>query len=91
MKRLEQRIEALERIEKTTDEVTIIRRFISPGNLNPPTNSIHGPDGQLWERQPGESEEELIERAKREAKRNQWGVAVLTADEQCHAKDVHSA
>lgn len=80
MQSLEKRIAVLERTEQRPEGITIIRRFVSPGDLHPAIVGLRTNEGETWERQPGESEQELIDRATREAKRSPWGVAVLTAE-----------
>jgi hypothetical protein len=80
MPSLESRIEALECAAPQREGITIIRRHITPGELNPAIVGLRADDGQTWQRQPGESEQELIDRAAREVQRNAWGVASLTAE-----------
>ena len=81
MQSLEKRIAALERVQPSVEEMTIIRRIVSPRNLHPAFNHIRSDDGEIWTRQPGESEQDFTDRATREVKRNQWGSAGLIADE----------
>ena len=80
MHSLEKRIAALERTNAPADEITIIRRFVSPGRLDAEIHRLRDNDGNLWTRQTGETEQELIDRASLEVKRTPWGVASLTAD-----------
>ena len=80
MQRLEKRIAALEATSAPADEMTIIRRFVSPGHLDAEIHRLRDDDGKLWTRQPGETEQELIDRASFEVKRTPWGTARLTAD-----------
>lgn len=43
---------------------TIIRRFLSPGDVEVEIHSLRGAaDGELWTRLPGETEQERIDRA----------------------------
>lgn len=81
MQKLEKRIAALEATSTPADDLTIIRRFVSPGHLDAEIHRLHDDDdGKLWTRQPGETEQELIDRASLEVKRTPWGIASLTAD-----------
>ena len=88
MQNIERRIAALEATTAPADEITIIRKFVSPGHLDAEIFRLRDDDGKLWMRQTGESEQELIDRASKEVKRTPWGVASLTADdaEVCHAE-----
>lgn len=81
MQSLEKRIAALEVISAPADDMTIIRRFVSPGHLDAEIQRLRDDDGRLWTRQPGETEQALIDRASLEVKRTPWGVASLTADD----------
>ena len=80
MQSLEKRVAALEATNAPADEMTIIRRFVSSGHLNAEIHRLRDDDDKLWTRKPGETEQELIDRASRETKRNPWGVACLTSD-----------
>ena len=84
MHNIERRIAALEATNMPADEMTIIRRFVSPGGADGEIHRLRVADGNLWPRLPGETEQELIDRASLEAKRSPWGFARLitvTADE----------
>ena len=81
MLNLEKRIAALEATTAPADEITIIRKFVSPGHLDAEIYRLRDGDGTLWTRQTGESEQELIDRASKEVQRSPWGVASLAADE----------
>lgn len=81
MHTLEKRIAALEQANPPADEMTLIRRFVSPGNLDAETYRLRADDGQLWERLPGETEQALIDRASQEVKRNEWGVGSLASED----------
>lgn len=78
---LERRIAALETTTAPADEITLIRRFVSPGRPKTEITRLRDNEGNAWTRQTGESEQELIDRASLEVKRSPWGVASLTADE----------
>ena len=80
MPSLEKRIAALETTSAPADDMTIIRRFVSPGHLDVEIHRLRGDDGKEWTRQPGETEQQLIDRVSLEVKRNLWGVSCLTAD-----------
>ena len=81
MLNLEKRIAALEAKTAPADDLTIIRRFVSPGHLDAEIIRLRDDEGTLWTRQTGESEQELIDRASLEVKRSPWGIASLTADD----------
>ena len=80
MQSLEKRIAALETTSALADDMTIIRRFVSPGHLDAEIHRLRGDDGEEWTRQPGETEQELIDRASLEVKRDSRGVSFLTAE-----------
>lgn len=79
MPSLETRIAALEVDTTPAEPLTIIRRCVGPGQ--PPTEiqGLKDNKGNEWQRQPGETEQGLIDRASLECVRNQWGVALLSA------------
>jgi hypothetical protein len=81
MQNIERRIAALEAKTAPADDLTIIRRFVSPGRLNGEITRLRDDDGNHWTRQTGETEQELIDRASLAVKRSPWGVASLTADD----------
>ena len=81
MQRLEKRIAALEATSAPADDFTIIRRVVSPGHLDAEIHRLRDDEGKTWTRQPGETEQELIDRASLEVKRTPWGIANLTGDE----------
>lgn len=87
MQNLEKRIAALEATRAPADEITIILRFVNPGRLEAEIHRLRDDDGNLWTRQPDETEQGLIDRASLEVKRTPWGVAILTTKdvEVCHA------
>ena len=78
MSNLEKRIAALEATTATNDDMTIIRRYVSPGNVDGELCSLRDDVGTLWTRQSDESEQELIDRATREVKRNLQGFGCLS-------------
>lgn len=80
MSKLEKRIAALETTSARFDDMTIIRRVINPGHLHTEIHRLRDDDGKEWTRQPGETEQQLIDRVSIEVKRNLWGVSCLTAD-----------
>ena len=79
MQNLEKRIAAMEARSGPVDNMTIIRRFVSPGHIDAEIHRLRDDDGKAWMRQPGETEQELIDRASLEVKRNAWGIASLMA------------
>ena len=81
MQNLEKRITAMEAKSGPVDNMTIIRRFVSPGHLDAEIHRLRDDDGKAWMRQPGETEQQLIDRASLEVKRTPWGIASLTADD----------
>ena len=88
MQTFERRLAALEQANPPADELTIIRRMVSPGHLDAEIYRLRADDGTLWTRQPGETEQGLIDRASKEVKRTPWGVASLITDdaEVCRAE-----
>jgi hypothetical protein len=77
MPSLETRIAALE-VETTTPEpVIIIRCFVRPGQPPNELQRLKDRMGNEWQRQPGETEQAMIDRASIEAWRNPWGISLL--------------
>ena len=81
MPSLERRIAELEKAGSTGDGVmTIIIRPMTCGELDAEIYELHDSKGcQQWKRQPGEAEQEFIDRASREVTRNGPGIALLMA------------
>lgn len=79
MQNLEKRIAALELQTTPPEPLTIIRRFVTPGQALPELQGLRDDKGGEWRRQPGESEQGLIDRASLDCDHNQWGVALLFA------------
>ena len=81
MPSLERRIAELEKVGSTGEGVmTIVIRPMTPGNLEGEIQELHDSKGsQRWTRQPGEVEQEFIDRASREVTRNGPGCALLMA------------
>ena len=79
MPSLETRIAALEVENTPAEPLSIIRRFVTPGQ--PPTElqGLRDSKGTEWRRAPGESEQGLIDRVSRECARNANGVSLLSA------------
>jgi hypothetical protein len=79
--KLENRIDALERKMATNDELTVwIISFVRPGPNGPIESepiAYVGNDGERWDRQKGETLDQLKERASREVTRSAWGFACL--------------
>ena len=77
MPSLETRIAALEVETLPTEPLTIIRRFVSPGQPLPELQGIQDNKGNEWLRLPGETEQGLIDRVSLECERNAVGIALL--------------
>ena len=77
MQSLERRIAELEKADSTNEgPTTIIIRCMTPGNLEVEIQELHDSKGsQQWTRQPGETEQEFIDRASHEVKRDGPGCA----------------
>ncbi len=88
MQNTDKRIAALEAKVVTTDEFTIIRRIVRPGQLDAATNRLTDKAGTIWARETGETEDAFIERARRETVAAPSGVKSLIAKnlETCDAK-----
>jgi hypothetical protein len=78
---LGRRIEALEALTPRREVVTIVRFFSAGAEAAEPTGFRTIDGAQRWEREPGETAEELVERASREGHRNAWGVAVIVEEQ----------
>jgi hypothetical protein len=83
MPSLENRIAALEVETSHAETLTIIRRFVSPGQPLSELRGLQDNDGNEWLRLPGETEQGLIDRASLQAWRNPWGVTCLI-ERPCH-------
>ena len=81
MQSLERRIAELEKANSTGEgPMTIIIRFMTPGNLEVEIQELHdSKGGQQWTRQLSEAEQTFIDRASREVKRDGPGCALLMA------------
>ena len=79
MPSLERRIAELEKAGSTVEgPLTIVIRGLTCGNLHVEIHTLRdSKDGQQWKRQPGETEQEFIDRASREVKRDGPGCALL--------------
>ena len=75
MATLKKRIEALER-DDPADTGPMFIHLVAMGASDKEIRSIHGCGGS-WERLPGETEDELRERAKREGKPHPNGVLIF--------------
>ena len=72
------------------DQFTIIRRMVSPGQLDAEIYALRGDDGNFWTRQLGGTEQELIDRAGIEVKcslREAARLITASADE-CRDSDI---
>ncbi len=74
---LERRISELERASPADRIDAIIHRIVTPGEQDAEAQTARGIDGGEWTRLPGESEDDLIDRALREIPRQPGGVARL--------------
>ena len=83
MPNLETRIAALEVENTPAEPLTIIRRFVRPGQPLPELQGLHDNKGNEWLRQPGESEQGLIDRASLQAWRS-TGEVICLAERLCH-------
>ena len=81
MQSLEKRIAELEKGASMNEgPLTIVIRPLAPGHLDEELQELHDQNGsQRWTRQPGETEQELIDRASREVTCNRPGCALLMA------------
>lgn len=81
MQSLERRIAELEKAYSTGEEpMTIIIQWLTPGNLKEEIRELRdSKGGQQWKREPGETEQGLIDRATHEVTRNGPGCALLMA------------
>ncbi len=78
MQNLDKRVSALEQSQPPVESLTIIRRFVTPGFLNEEIRTLSDDYGNRWTRQAGETEQQLIDRASKEVRRNAWGAAQLS-------------
>ncbi len=83
MPSLDVRLKALEVKTSPAEPLTIIRRFVSPGQLLPELQGLQDDKGNEWLRLPGETEQNLIDRASLKAWRSPGGVICL-AERPCH-------
>lgn len=77
MNTLERRLSVLEQASPADRIDAIIHRVIVPGDLDAEARTARGIDGGEWTRQPGETEDDMIDRALREIPRKPGGVAKL--------------
>ena len=79
MQSLEKRITALEAQTAQAEPLTIIRRLVAPGKPQKELECLRDSNGNEWRREPGESEQGLIDRAILECARHAGGVASLSS------------
>lgn len=79
MQNLDKRISELEKASATVEgPTTIVIRFLSSENRDAEIQSLKDWKGdQQWQRQPGETEQALIDRATKEVSRNGVGCTML--------------
>ncbi len=80
---LEKRIAALEVQTVPAKPLTIIRSFVAPGKLQTELDGLRDTKGTVWRREPGESEQGLIDRASLQAWRS-TGEVICLAERPCH-------
>ncbi len=91
MATLEKRVEALEQVQPTNEHLkTLIVHFVTPGHLDAPIDHLRATGGGHWTRHDGESEQQFKDRAQREVRRNQRGVALLFANESACMEGDHA-
>lgn len=78
MQSLKSRILALEKRKSPNQFTVIIRRFVAPGHVGDEIDHIEDRNGKSWSRQPGETEDDFIDRAKSECSPNPKGIPMLT-------------
>ena len=81
MQSLKKRIADLEKAGAINTGLTnIVIRFVTSKKADDELQEFHDwKNGQQWNRQPGETEQELEDRATREVTRNETGCALLMA------------
>jgi hypothetical protein len=81
MQATEKRISALEQASPDDSGMVMFIVFDTPGmpdtEIHKLSSAIGVEDCQRWTREPGESEQDFKDRAKREVKRSEYGVALL--------------
>lgn len=81
MSTLERRVSVLEQASPGERDPVIIIRFQNPGELSRELFNLEGDYSvnprRHWERAQGESEKAFTDRASKEVKRNEYGVAML--------------
>lgn len=79
MQNLDKRVAALERVARPDSAITIIRCIVSPDRPTTQIGHIRDKEGNEWVREPGETEDQLTDRAERETVANEWGCKSLIA------------
>lgn len=87
MQSIEKRLIELERTA-LNEEITIVLRFDEPGNMEAEVMGLEAyGGGRSWSRADGESEDDFIQRASKEAQRtNGFATLMQTFKEDSHAK-----
>jgi hypothetical protein len=70
--------------DQIDDDLPIIVRYVTAGHLDDEVVRISDYKNRFWMRMPGESEQELIDRATREMPRNANGIDILYAHGSAH-------
>ena len=86
MQALEKRVAALEQAGPASNDWVIVVKLVRPGHPDEAIHRLRSDDDERWERLPGESEDELVARARREVRRNEWGAARLITEESASPK-----
>lgn len=91
MATLDRRIAVLEQAQPdNAQRKTVIVEFVESGRLHPGNDHLNTHHGQVWTRHEHESDQAFNDRARREVKRNPWGVALLFANESTSRVDDHA-
>jgi hypothetical protein len=81
MSTIERRVSALEQASPGERDTVTITRFQNPSELSRELFNLEGDYGvnprRHWERAPSESEKTCTDRASKEVKRNEYGIAML--------------
>ena len=79
-KTLDVRLRAVEdRLSPSTEPLTILRTVVNIDGSQAEIQTLRDKKGNEWQRQSGETEQSLIDRASLDCVHNQWGVALLFA------------
>ena len=82
METLKRRVGELENMNLSDENITVIRKVLSPSHLGAPMSFISDSHGGVWVIGPDETERDFIERASNQATRNEFGTVRLIANGQ---------